>query len=1023
MSITVTRNPNLSKNLNAKEYISEVQNSFNEKNINWWTGLAPENCPGFDKERGALSALPLLNLDLCTRQDVLDYFNNSWTLTEQLFQSIKTHDAFIRSPYHGLRHPMMFYYGHPAVLYVNKLRIAGLLNTPLNTYLEKVLETGVDEMSWDDMSKNEMLWPSVFEVHEYRQQVYDLVSNLIKTHPDLDLDPKKRNFKSESPWWSLWMGFEHEKIHFETSSVLLREMPLEFLETPKYWAPIHPSKDDQSEITNSWVKSTGGRVTLGKEAKTPSYGWDNEYGKREVEIKDFQFSKFQITNREFFEFVKSGAYIDDKYWAQEGLHWRKFRNTKRPTFWVGVGAEGTHEYELRVLFNVIPMPWNWPCEVNYHEALAYCKYKEEKDNSKLTYRLFTEAEMKKLKGNERDHVLQQDHMSHYKDLSTLEELYKENFNFKYSSPKNVDENLYGNSWHWLMDQFNPLEGFKVTPLYDDFSTPCFDGKHQMLMGGSFISCGDEASFWSRFHFRPHFYQHSSFRIAATLDGSSDNGATYLNKEQNYIHPKRVNVLDQMNEKDWWMNVSQPLELSQSETQEILELTSQKVLTYLAEFNTKNPMGKAHDPSVNGLKKDFSLPFQSTINFPEAPSDYKSLLNIIFDDLQDYSQLPGHPGFGAYMAGSGNFISNTAQLIAQTLNPFTGHYMMAPGPVAIELEVINWFKDLMGFSLNESGGFLTTGTSLATLSAIAMARNRLLKNQYDYSLVSAYTSKDAHHSIAKAWVMLGFKKENLRAIDLIDHKMSVDHLKKTIEEDIKKGMKPLLIVPTLGSTKTGAVDDLEKILSMNQKFKLWIHADGAYGAPFMLTNKGKEILKGIEAVDSLALDPHKAMSLPYGTGILLVKNKNEMIFDYLADNTYMPPAPQNNHEVDFADISPELSRDFRGLRVWLPIKTLGIAPFRLNLEEKLELKNWFKNELAQIKKLEIESDSPLTILSFRHSEGDQKTRELLAKINNKGTLFLSSAMIDGKFCIRICLLGFRMHYQILSKGLLEIKGMV
>ena len=1016
MPVTISRNPNLTKPLKPSIYTNEVQKDFEVKNISWWTGLSPEDCPGFDGERNCLTALPLINLEICTRQDILDYFNNSWTLTELLFQGLKTEDTYSRPPYHGLRHPMIFYYGHPAVLYINKLRVAGLIKDPVNLYLEKVLEIGVDEMSWDDMGKNEMEWPRVAEVHLFRKKIYDLVVQLIKTHPDFDFKNGERNLLQKSYWWALWMGFEHEKIHLETSSVLIRELPIELVEAPKYWTPIHPSYKDQSQINNEWLKKSGETIVIGKPKMFPTFGWDNEYGERSVTTKDFQYTKFQITNREYFDFVASGAYINDSYWREEGLHWRKYRNTKRPTFWCSVGPEGSHQYELRTIFEIIPMPWNWPCEVNFHEAVAYCHWRNERDlksnNKKLVYRLFTEAEYDSLQTKNEDEVLQKK-AAH--KIST-------NFNSNWGTPESVTENLSGNLWHWLEDQFNPLPGFEVHPYYDDFSTPCFDGKHQMILGGSFISCGIEASRYSRFHFRPHFYQHSGFRMAASLDGSDDNGATKLLKTNSYIHPRRQNVLDQMSEKnDWWKNVEQPLEMSEEELKSLFDQTENEILKYSKCFASMSPMGLAHDPKTNQLKKDFILPYQMTKNFPERPENYQTLLNLIFNEMAPLSQLPGHPGFAAYVAGAGNAISNTAQLIAQTLNPFTGHAMMAPGLVALEQEVIKWFIQLMGYDDQDSLGYLTSGSSIATMNALMLARQSKVAG-FDYSKVVGYMSSEAHHCVAKAWVMLGFKKENLRLIKTRDFKMDVAELELKIKDDKKSGFHPFFLVGTAGTTKTGSIDEMTKLSEIALKENLWLHADGAYGALFMLTESGREKLKGIHLADSMALDPHKALSIPYGTGCLLVKKATDMSFDYLSDDSYMPPRPSIG-EHDYADISPELSRDFRGLRVWLPIKTLGIAPFVLNLEEKLKLSHWLYQELKSIQELEVISAPELTIQTFAHKKGDAATRRLMEKINSKETLFLSSCTLNNRLAIRVCLLGFRMHYERLEKALIEIKQMV
>ncbi len=1016
MSVSLTRNPNLTKERQSKSYDNDLRVQFKE---HWWTGLAPEVCPGFNHQKQILQALPFLNLNLCSRQDVLDYFNNSWTLTELLFQGLKNEEVFKRPPYHGLRHPLIFYYGHPAVLYLNKMIIAGFFKEPVNLYLEKILETGVDEMSWDDMGKNEMEWPSVAEVHAYRKSVYNLIVNLIKSHPDLDFN--ERHTLESSPWWSLWMGMEHEKIHFETTSVLIRELPIEFVETPKFFAPLSPTRADNELIVNDWKKQHGTSISIGKKNDTPSFGWDNEYGFRNIEIKDFEYTNFQITNREYFDFVASGSYINDTYWQDEGTQWRKFRNTKRPTFWVSVGAEGAHQYELRTLFDIIPMPWNWPVEVNYHEALAFCNWKNEVDRNQnktnLTYRLFTEAEFNSLRTSEVDPVLQSKHFSELEKNSQP----IANFNFKYSSPENVSSELCGNVWHWLEDQFNPLENFKVHPLYDDFSTPCFDGKHQMIMGGSFMSCGHEASRWARFHFRPHFYQHSGFRMARTIDGSLDNGAYRILKAKEYIHPRRQNVLDQMQVNiDWWKKVNQPLEMNEEEMKGILDQTENEVLSYMRNFSKMHPMGKAHDPLTNTLRKDFTLPYQMSKNFPERPESYQSLLNFIFKDMAPLSQLPGHPGFAAYVAGSGNIISNTAQMIAQTLNPYSGHTMMAPGLVALEQEVIKWFIHLMGYSDKTALGYLTTGGSQATMNALMLARKEKIRI-FDYSKVTGYMSVDAHHCVAKAWVMLGFKKENLRLIKSNNYKMDCSQLALSISEDKKNGYIPFFVVGTAGTTKTGSVDSLIEISEIAKKENLWFHADGAYGALFMLTQKGREILKGIQKADSIALDPHKALSLPYGTGCLLVKDAGTMGFDYASDDSYMPPIPSMG-EHDYADITPELSRDYRGLRVWLPIKTLGIAPFVLNLEEKLKLSEWLENELKSLPEIEILSSPELTILAFAHKKGDVATEALMSKINQNGTLFLSGCKLNGKSAIRICLLGYRMHFERLEKALAEIKKM-
>lgn len=1029
-TVSVTRNPNLSA---PKVDRSSPHKIWNQFGSSWWTGLAPEDCPGFNPQTRELQALPLLNLAVCSRADVLNYFNNSWTLTELLFLSLKNESTYTRSPYHQLRHPLIFYYGHPAVLYLNKMRLAGLFQDPVDLYLEKILETGVDEMSWDDMSKNEMLWPNIETVHAYRKKIYHLIKNLIETHPDLDASAPFEKKGPQSPLWSLFMGFEHEKIHFETSSVLIRELPLELVETPKFWPKMHSSRTPEHVVKptlkkdfpeNRWIDIPAQKVKLGKDMSTASYGWDNEYGSRTVEIKNSQVTQNLISNGDYYEFVSSLAYTDDRYWTQEGLLWRKFRNTKRPTFWVAYGPEGLHDYKLRTLFEIIDMPWDWPVEVNFHEAQAFCRWRQEKDQENKHYRLLTEAEHNALRDETEDPVLQKG------SVNQIAGALPYNFNFQFSSANPVDHyppnskgvrDLFGNVWQWLEDQFNPLEGFAVHHLYDDFSTPCFDGKHQMIMGGSFISCGHEASIWARFHFRPHFFQHSGFRIARTADGSTDNGSKKLSQNKDYSHPKRLNPLEQMSEPNWWQKpFIQPLEVNSEQLNDLWSQTTTAIQLFHQNFSKSSPKGLALNPQTNDVSADFSVPYQASKEFPQKPEEYQKILKTVFEDLAPLGQQPGHPGYFAYVAGAGNAYSQPAQAIAQTLNQFTAHYNMAPGLVTLETEALKWFLNLFEMNELQALGLFTTGGSAANLQALVAARNSA-GNFTDLSKARFYASSQVHHCIGKALGFLGYPLESLVLIPpqpssnnfLIDTKL----LQEKIQADRKAGLIPVAIIGTAGSTNTGTVDPLFELAQIAKQEKVWFHVDGAYGALFYLTEKGRSVLNGIQKANSIALDPHKALSLPYGTGCLLVRDRKHLVIQYAGSSTYMPPSAgldaDSYNRLDFADFSPELSRDFRGLRVWLPIKALGIQPFILNLEEKLKLAEYFTEKIQQSSVLKIIKKPDLSILTLRH-QNSQMTRKLLTQLNSENKFFLSGCEleVDGEkfFAIRICLLGFRSHFS-------------
>jgi len=206
-------------------------------------------------------------------------------------------------------------------------------------------------------------------------------------HPSLDSeDGKGIVVNQEHPMWSLFMGFEHERIHLETSSVLFRETPIELVQRPKSWPGLHPSVyestskaskpvEGEDYPSNEMLPVNGGEVQLGKPIDFPSYGWDNEYGTRTVSVPNFQASKYMITNGEYYQFVVEGGYRNEDYWCEDGWAWRKHRNMKWPFFWTPVGPQGSHEYGLRTIFEEIPMQWSFPVDVTYYESKAFCKWK------------------------------------------------------------------------------------------------------------------------------------------------------------------------------------------------------------------------------------------------------------------------------------------------------------------------------------------------------------------------------------------------------------------------------------------------------------------------------------------------------------------------------------------------------------------------------------------------------------------------------------------------------------------------
>jgi len=491
----------------------------------------------------ALHSRPLLNLN-AGREALLEYFRNTWSLTELLFSSLTSEKAFYVRPYHKTRHPLLFYYSHPVCFYVNKLLVSGLLSEPVNQELELLFETGVDEMTWDDLHEGDQeVWPALEDVVAYRNTVYNLVENLIKTHPCFD-EP----INMDNAGWALVMGFEHERIHLETSSVLIRELPLEYVTVPKGWpdsysvkqqSSLSPSPGKDYPADNPMIEIRPTSLELGKPRQWPTFGWDNEYGNDKRQVSSFKASKYLVSNGEFFQFVESGGYETRKYWSESGWGWRQFRNVKWPTFWVQDGPAGSHRYKLRTIFTLVEMQWDWPAIVNYYEAKAYCAWLSENKGVDVPFRLLQEAEHLALREPAKrkisDWVPGRDQLIQLDPVMTEQGQKGFNLNLQYGSESPVNamaensQGIYdamGNVWQWCEDAFHPLSDFAIHPYYTDFSTPCFDGEHQMILGGSFVSTGDEASFWSRFHFRPHFFQHAGFRLVQSSQDPAESNNKY-----------------------------------------------------------------------------------------------------------------------------------------------------------------------------------------------------------------------------------------------------------------------------------------------------------------------------------------------------------------------------------------------------------------------------------------------------------------------------------------------------------------
>ncbi|UTV29724.1 5-histidylcysteine sulfoxide synthase [Photobacterium atrarenae] len=424
------------------------------------------------------------------RQELKDAFNYTWRLYESLFEVINNEAAYYSKP-EPLRHPLIFYYGHTAVFYINKLKLGKYIDQRIHEHFESMFAIGVDEMSWDDLDSRHYDWPAVADVKAYRKQVASLVNRFIDTMT------LKLPITADDPAWVILMGIEHERIHLETSSVIIRQLPLSDVSPHPDWQPC---QDYGIPAENQLLSVGGDTITLGKPESAPTYGWDNEYGEQRFQVDDFKASKYLVSNHEFMVFVKDDGYRQPRYWNDEGKAWLAYTQATMPRFWRCRNGQ----WLQRNLTEEVPLPLNWPVEVNQLEAKAFCNWKAEQKQSSI--RLLTEAEWYVLR-----QCIEEDSPAWQEPPGNIELAW-------HASSCPVDRfehggfyDIVGNVWQWTETCIDGFQGFAVHPLYDDFSTPTFDGKHNLIKGGSWISTGNESLKSSRYAFRRHFYQHAGFR--------------------------------------------------------------------------------------------------------------------------------------------------------------------------------------------------------------------------------------------------------------------------------------------------------------------------------------------------------------------------------------------------------------------------------------------------------------------------------------------------------------------------------
>jgi len=397
---------------------------------------------------------------------------------------------------------------------------------------------------------------------------------------------------------------------------------------------------------------------------------------------------------------------------------------------------------------------------------------------------------------------------------------------------------------------------------------------------------------------------------------------------------------------------------------------------------------------------------------EAPADLRDLLETLAVCVDARGINPASGGYLGYIPGGGVYPSALGDFLADIANRYAGIAFASPGAVRMEQDLVRWMANLVNLPAT-AGGDLTSGGSVANLSAIVTARDALEIRARQVPDCCIYLTRQTHHCVDKSLRIAGLGEARRRYVSLdARNRMDPGNLHELLESDRACGLKPFMVVASAGTTDSGSVDPLMRVAGLANAYGAWLHIDAAYGGFFMLCEEGRAVLQGIGSADSVVMDPHKGLFLPFGSGAVLVRDVDALARAHAYAADYMQDTHMPGDQHSPADLSPELSRPFRGLRLWLPLRLFGLAPFRAALAEKIWLARYFRERLAAQPGWEVGPAPDLSVVTYRYlparGDVDAFNRRLLTAVHVDGRVFISSTRLDGRFVLRLAVLNFRTH---------------
>ena len=434
------------------------------------------------------------------------------------------------------------------------------------------------------------------------------------------------------------------------------------------------------------------------------------------------------------------------------------------------------------------------------------------------------------------------------------------------------------------------------------------------------------------------------------------------------------------------------------------------------IHRKNTQKAYEDSSDNGLGLLDSPIEEKPLNIDEVLKLVEKSIDLPGIDLTSSRHFGYIPGGALYPSALGDFL-------AAISNKYAGSYFASPGSVRLENQLIRWIADLMSYPETAAGN-LTSGGSVAHLIAITAAREAYQLKAKDYHRAVIYVSAQTHHSVLKALTVAGMREAQIRYLPVDNaYRMQTAQLPALIDSDRGQGLVPFMLVATAGTTEVGAIDDLDTLADVCEQKEVWFHVDAAYGGFYILCDEVASKLKGIQRSDSFVIDPHKGLFLPYGSGAVIVRDRRHILAANSYEANYMQDSLQEE-ELDSAALSPELSKQFRGLRMWMPLKLFGLKPFRAALTEKVFLARYFYKQIQHIPGFEVGPFPDISVVLFRYvpRQGDANAfnRALVNALLKDGRIYISTTTIEGNYFLRLAVGVYRTHLEDIELCLQTLK---